>query len=209
MYKLLLSKGMCCWLWPLSLCSPTRTLFPFLAQRILHVPSVVLTMAKALGWCWCAIRVWTWRTAFPVDRQPETVSLCIHKSFWIPVEPVCVTLTNQANDLFISMTSHWGERHVLHSMGMLVVLCLSDSSWCRHFVIERAHVKLHSQSHRIMKWLGLDGTLKVIRFHPPAITSLNRSGCSEPTLTWPCTLPGVDHLWRFQAICSSASLPSR
>jgi len=49
--------------------------------------------------------------------------------------------------------------------------------------------------HRITEWRGLEGTLKIIQFHLPAIGWLppRSSACPGPHPAWPWAPPGMGH----------------
>lgn len=46
---------------------------------------------------------------------------------------------------------------------------------------------------RILEWFGLEGAIKIIQFHPPAMERDTFPGpsCPKPHLTWPATLAGM------------------
>ena len=69
-----------------------------------------------------------------------------------------------------------------------------------------------SQNHRIIEWLGLEGTPTIIKFQLPLSQagplpsrSGTRTGCPEPHPTWSWTLPGTEHPQTLWAACSSTS----
>lgn len=46
---------------------------------------------------------------------------------------------------------------------------------------------------RILEWFGLEGAIKIIQFHPPAMDrdTYPGPGCPKPHPTWPATLAGM------------------
>lgn len=64
-------------------------------------------------------------------------------------------------------------------------------------------------SHRITKWLGLEGAINTILLQPLCHWQRHLlPGYSEPHSTWPWTLPTMEHPHFLWETCSSASPPS-
>ena len=62
----------------------------------------------------------------------------------------------------------------------------SQCSWLCWFEC----MTIKSWNRRIIEWLRLEGTLKILQFQPLPPTS---SGCPEPHPTWPWAPPGMGH----------------